>query len=528
MNANLADRAIVSVAVLLPPVRGGSPGGDVQPGGNRIRHPLLAPAMAGALLSGLVAGPAAAGSQAARRLPAAPAAEPTLSAHEAALFAAGGGDLQRQVYRARNRVLPALVNVQPVVRDYSSGAKEKQRVTGSGVLYSDAGYVITNYHVAGESEDIICTLWNKERVRARLVGGDALTDLAVLQLDFADYKAEKPHPAVFGDSNKLQTGQFVMALGSPFALSRSASFGVISTTERYLSADFRLPSGEKTGFFNTWIQTDAAINPGNSGGPLVDLSGEVVGINSRAFMMANNLGFSIPSNVVKDIVQQIVHKGHVERSWIGVDVQPLQELEDVFAANRGGQGVLVSDVESESPAAAADIRAGDLIVRVNGTPVSARFYEEIPAFYKLVADLPVGSQVDIEFQRDGKPRMAQFPTREYGRPSGVDFEVKDWGFAVRSITKQMALDRRLDDERGVVVGGVKGGGPADRDGLAPNDVVRFVDEAPVQSLEEFRRIYSSLVEQKKTRIMLQVKRRDSNRYVLLKLERAEGSRNVGP
>jgi serine protease Do len=445
-------------------------------------------------------------------------------AHTQALLAAGGGELQRQIYLARDRVLPALVNVQPVVRDFSSGVKEKQRVTGSGVLIRADGYVVTNYHVAGQSEDVICTLWNKERVRARLVGGDPLTDLALLELDFSDYHGERPRPAVFGDSRNLQTGQLVLALGSPFALSRSLSCGVVSTTDRYLPSDFRLPSGERTGFFNTWVQTDAAINPGNSGGPLVDLSGEVVGINSRAFVLANNLGFSIPSAVVQEVVDSILRDGRVERSWIGVEVQPLQELEDVFAAEVG-QGVLVSDVEPDSPAAAAGVRAGDLLVRVDGTPVSARFYEEIPTFYKRIADFPAGRAIKVEMLRDGRPAEVEIVTQEYGRPSGVDFEVRDWGFAVRSITKQMMLDRRLDGAEGVFVSGVRSGGPAEMGGLIPYDVVRFVDDQPVAGLDDFKRLYQERVDAGKARVMLQVRRRDSSRFVLLKLApaRAEGS-----
>jgi serine protease Do len=440
----------------------------------------------------------------------------------AALLGTGGADLQGRIYAARDRVLPALVNVQPVVRDFSSGQKEKQRVTGSGVLIRAEGYVVTNYHVAGQSEFVMCTLWNKERLRARLVGGDALTDLAVLQLDFTDYHGERPRPAVFGDSRRLETGQLVMALGSPYALSRSLSFGVVSTTDRYLPADFRLPSGERTGFFNTWIQTDAAINPGNSGGPLVDLAGEVVGINSRAFVLANNLGFSIPSQVVKEVVEQIIRHGRVERSWIGVEVQPLQELEDVFASLDAGQGVLVSDVEAESPAASAGIRAGDLLLRVEGEPVSARFYEEIPAFYKRIADLPAGRSIRVDLRREGENLQVDIVTQEYGGPSGVDFEARDWGFAVRSITKQMALDQHLENLEGVLVSGVRAGGPAEEAGLVPNDVVRFVDDRRVDDLDGFRAVYEQRTAAAKARVMLQVRRRDAGRFVLLKLN--SGSR----
>jgi serine protease Do len=406
------------------------------------------------------------------------------------------------------------------VRDYSSGTKEKAQVTGSGVVIRAEGYVVTNYHVAGEAEDVICTLWNKERVRAHLVGGDPLTDLAVLKLDYDEYKGAKPPVAEFGDSDRLHAGQIVMALGSPFALSRSLTFGVISTTDRYLSDDFRLPTGERTGLFNTWIQTDAAINPGNSGGPLVDLDGQVVGINSRAMMLANNLGFSIPSNVVRNVVADLIRDGRVERSWIGVEVQPLQELEEFFAADQGG--VLISDVEPDSPAQQAGLRAGDLLLRIQGRPVSARFYEEIPAFYHAIAELDVGSQVTLDYQRGGAPQSVTVTTAAYGRPSGDNFEARAWGCAVRSITKQMALELRIDDSSGVLVTGVKGGAAGEEAGLLANDIVRSVDGAPVSTLDEFERIYASSVEKQRDRVMLTVQRRDSSRYVLLKVRFEEG------
>ena len=431
-----------------------------------------------------------------------------------------GDELQRQIYAARDQVLPALVNVQPVVPDYSSGTKEKSQVTGSGVVIRSEGYVVTNYHVAGHSEQVICTLWNKERLRAELVGGDPLTDLAVLKLDFSDYKGQRPPAAEFGDSDALQTGQIVMALGSPFALSRSLSFGVISTTDRYLPSDFRLPSGERTGIFNTWIQTDAAINPGNSGGPLVDLSGRVVGINSRAFVMANNLGFSIPANVVREVSGAIIAGGKVERSWIGVEVQPLQELEDFFAARAGG--VLVSDVEPESPAESAGIKPGDLLVRVGNKEVTARFYEEIPLFYSFVAGLPADKEVEIAYQRAGSLQTVRLTPREYGRSSGSDFEVKAWGFTVRGITQQMVLDMHLDNASGVLVSGVRGGSAAEEGGLAPQDIVHFIGEKKVESLEQFRQLYEDLSKGTPQPIMLHVKRRDSGRFVLIKPGGREG------
>src|SRR5262249_35554584 len=164
--------------------------------------------------------------------------------------------------------------------------------------------------------------------------------------------------------------------------------------------------------------------------------------------------------------------------------------EDVFASE---QGVLVSDIETDSPAAAAGIQAGDLLLHVDGQPVSARFYEEIPSFYKHIADLPVGKGIAVELQRDGKLQVVQVEPQEHGRPGGEDFEAKEWGFAGRSITKQMARDRHLEKVTGVLVAGVKGGGAAEEGGLLPNDVVRLVDEAQVDNLDQFRQLYKERV-----------------------------------
>ena len=236
--------------------------------------------------------------------------------------AAAPTDLQERIYYARDRVLPALVHIQPVIRNYDTGELEKQAVIGSGVIFHKDGYVVTNYHVAGKAVRIICTLYDKEQVPAEFVGGDPMTDLSVIKLDLSKY--DKPlQPAEFGDSDSIHVGQYVLAMGSPLSLSRSVSAGVISTRDRYFDDDVRLPTGEQTGKYNLWIQTDAAINQGNSGGPLVDLDGRVVGINSRATLFANNIGFAIPVNVVKEVTAAILDHGAVERSWIGVHAQAL-------------------------------------------------------------------------------------------------------------------------------------------------------------------------------------------------------------
>ena len=188
----------------------------------------------------------------------------------------GQTELQRQVLLAKDKVLPALVHIEPVKEIFTSGKRVKFQVTGSGVIFSPEGHILTNNHVAEKASLVKCTLANKEELQAEVIGLDALTDLAVLKLDLSE-KPDMQIPWVeFGNSDSLQVGQFVLALGSPLGLSRSLSMGVISSRDRYFE-----DSGEMVSPFNLWIQTDAAINPGNSGGPLVDLQGRVVALQWR-------------------------------------------------------------------------------------------------------------------------------------------------------------------------------------------------------------------------------------------------------
>ncbi len=422
--------------------------------------------------------------------------------------------IQEDIYYARDKVMPALVHIQPVIKDYNTGEMEKQAVVGSGVIFHKDGYVVTNYHVAGKAERILCTLNDKEIVPAKFIGGDPLTDIAIIKLDLDNYPG-KIHVAEFGNSDSLQVGEYVIAMGSPLDLSRSISVGVISTKDRYFSAEARLPSGERTGQYNLWIQTDAAINPGNSGGPLVDLNGKVIGINSRAQIFANNIGFAIPINVVKQVTQDILDHGKVIRSWIGVHCQALQELEKYFGTNRNN-GVLISSIDPGSPAAKSFLRAGDIILEVDGQPVSARFQEELPSFYSLIANHVPGTEMQLKVLREEKEYTFKVTTRQLGDLQGEDFECRDWGFTVKAITRQMQIEEQLKDTVGVFVTGVKPVSTADDGGLRRGDVITEVNETPVVELGDFINLYNSLSATKGEKALLTVVRGGATRFVLLK------------
>ncbi|MCZ7649170.1 MAG: trypsin-like peptidase domain-containing protein [Planctomycetota bacterium] len=399
-----------------------------------------------------------------------------------------GSEIDGKVKKARDKVFPALVNVRPILELYHGGEKVVTGSSiGSGVIFSAEGHVLTNFHVAGHAEKVILTLGTKERVHGKVIGGDPWTDLAVVQLSREDW--EKYHPgapvpyAKLGDSAKLEVGEAVLAMGSPRGLSRSVSMGIVSNTERYLGDEMTLPTGERTGMFSVWIQTDAAINPGNSGGPLVNLKGEVVGINSRVVGNSNNLGFALPIDHAKQVVAAILSAGKVTRSNVGARLQELQELEELLGSD-SRKGVLVTAVEPSSPAEAAGIEAGDVIVAFDGQEVSARFVEDLPAIYDRVARWEVGSKHAVSVQRKGRNLELSVVSEELAQAGGKETEIAEWGMTVRDLTE--AQKRDLDVEAGVLVTGTKAGGLASLAKLENGDVIQFVDQAATPDVKSFR------------------------------------------
>ena len=430
------------------------------------------------------------------------------------LQGAGTTPHQAQIYKARDKVLPALIHVQPVSEEFRSGEAERVAVVGSGVIIDDDGTAVTNYHVAGKATRIICMLDDRRRIHAELVGGDPSTDIAVIRLNMEEMEGDSFQPAVLGDSDKLEVGQYVLAMGSPLSLERTVSMGVVSTIDRYMRDTSRLPSGERTGQFNTWIQTDAPVNPGNSGGPLVNMDGEVIGINARAYMFAQNLAFAIPINEVREVVDKILNEGEVKRSYIGVEFQPLQEMEEFFGAAEK-PGVLVRTVRPGSPAEKSGIQPGDVILEFDGHRVSAVFKEEIPKVSKLIADTPVNKEIKVALLREGQEVSLDLVTDDLGKIFADNFDCEKWGFTVRDITPQLAIQHKLDNTQGVFVSGVKGGGPAARAKLGRNEVVRSLDQTPVDDLEAFKKMYED--QKEKERVILTVEdRRRGTRLILIK------------
>ncbi|MDI6828369.1 MAG: trypsin-like peptidase domain-containing protein, partial [Armatimonadota bacterium] len=376
--------------------------------------------------------------------------------------------------KAVEAVKPALVRIHVVSADYESGKESKSESFGSGVIISKEGYVVTNHHVAGDAKQIICTLANKEEINAELVGSDPMTDIAVIKL-LPPTKRSFP-VAKFGDSSKLKVGDYVFAMGSPLAFSQSVTMGVISNTELVTPEiwnTFLEVDGEDVGSMVRWIGHDAAIYGGNSGGPLVNIYGEVIGINEIKI----GLGGAIPSNLVKQVSEQIIKHGKVIRSWIGIWVQPL--LKSFKIKN----GVLISGVISGSPAEKAGIKSGDILLKIANRDVNVRFKEELPLFNQTIASLPIGKPVDAVVIRNGKQITLKVVPEEREPAVAKPQELKQWGICASNITFLKAKELRRSSRKGVLVRSVRPGGPAGvaKPNLKENDVIIEVNGRPINN-----------------------------------------------
>lgn len=385
--------------------------------------------------------------------------------------------MQERITAARDRVYPALVMISVVSTTEDGGRQKRLRGIGSGTILDEKGTVLTNHHVAGHGTRLVCTLSNKEEVPADLVGTDAMTDLSVLRLRLAERKDPKAplSTAALGDSDALQVGDYVLAMGSPQGLSRTVTLGIISNKERtFTNLDLE---GEPSGTLTRWIQHDALILPGNSGGPLVDLKGEVVGINELG---GTGMGFAIPSNLARTVLAEILDKGRVHRAWLGVSPQTL------LKGSGGERGVLVGSVEPDSPAAAAGLEPGDILLNFDGTEMTARFEDELPLFHRRVAEAPAGKQVEIAFLRGGETKTVQVTLGEDEPMRPKEKELRRLGITASDLSRPLARALRLSDPSGAFITGVRAGGGAGsaKPPLQGGDILRGIDGRDVKRLQD--------------------------------------------
>ncbi len=433
-------------------------------------------------------------------------------------------DLREMITSARDRVFPSLVNIRVATSRYVAGKEERGQATGSGTIISPKGFVLTNFHVTRNGHKFVCTLSDKQEITAELVGEDPLTDLAVLKLDLDELKdkGKQVSYATLGNSDAMIIGDTVMSMGSPWALSRSVTLGIISNTDRLLASqnddavELRFNRDQRTGIFSRWIQHDSSISPGNSGGPLVNLEGDVIGVNTRGPSNGTSMGFAIPSNLARVVATALIEKGQVLRSWFGWKLKPIKK-------SGFTEGVLVNSVVEEGPAAKAGVKAGDIIVSIDEHPVTVWFPEDEPKLLMRLASYPIGSKVKLAWHHDDQLIESTLTTKKLEAERGKEAAFRRWGFVAVEITQTMAHNRRLPDTGGLLVQGVRSGSPAQTavPALNRDDVITSINGKPVNSIAEILSIYNDLdnADSGQTEVMFEFARRGRNQLTLLDMQK---------
>ena len=429
----------------------------------------------------------------------------------------------QRVTEVTKDVFPAVVRLDVAEERYQNGKRTLERGIGSGVIFDAQGHVLTNFHVAGRAAEIYITLYNKERVPAKLIGADHWTDLAVVQLDMAEIAKRKISFsfAELGESNTLKVGQDVIAIGTPFGLSRTMTLGIVSNNERTFYPETEMIDEYETGEFSNWIQMDTPIAPGNSGGPLVDLNGKIVGINTRG-IQGQALNFAIPIDTAKPVISQILasatdtERGVVKRSDLGIDLKPMQDLETYYDIDIN-KGVLVNSVDRGSPAMKAGIKPQDILVSIGDQPTNVRFPEELAKVRLMIANLPLKQPIAVNVLRNNKPMTFTVTPDKLESAVGEEKEVKSWGMSVRDVTRAYANERQLDDDQGVVVTSLTRGSPGDKAELHEGDVIRSINGKPVTDLDEFLKLFAQTKKNKLSKILVQIARGRGYQDAVLKV-----------
>lgn len=350
----------------------------------------------------------------------------------------------------------------------------RQNSLGTGFIMDKDGFIITNNHVIEGADEIQVKLKNGKEYPAEIIGKDPTTDLALIKVEAEDDLPVLP----MGDSDSLEIGQWVLAIGSPFGLEQTVTAGIISAKGRVIGA----------GPYDDFIQTDASINPGNSGGPLINMAGEVVGINTAIVAGGDGIGFAIPVNVAKDVFEQLKESGEVTRGWLGVAIQSLdQDLKEYYGVE---SGVLIAEVFEGDPADEAGIKANDIVLSINGQTVDSS-----RDLTRLIAGLDVGSKAEVRVNRDGKEKTftVKIARRDdeklLASGSGNSGSMEsDLGIEISDITPEISRQFNLGSSEGVIVVEVAPDSKGAEAGIAKGDVIKEINHQPVKDISDYNKI----------------------------------------
>jgi len=421
---------------------------------------------------------------------------------------------ERELTELVERVSPSVVAIYST-QEVSSGFGEdfpfffpfqvpqERRSLGSGVIISLKNgkfYILTNNHVVQGAKRIRVRFDPHTEKDGKLVGGDPKTDVAVVEVDAKGIENPEGRVAKLGDSDKLKVGQLVIAIGNPYGLERTVTFGVISALRRSIGITQ----------YESFIQTDAPINPGNSGGPLINIKGEVIGINTAIVAEGQGLGFAIPINLAKWVADQLMAKGRVVRGWLGLVIQEITpEIAETIGVK---EGILVSQIAPGSPAEKAGLKVGDIIVAIDGEKV-----REVRELQFRVMKTPPGTEITLTILRGGKEQSIKAKVGEM--PEEVSFgqpreQVGELGLSLRDLSPEEVSRFGV---KGVFVEGVAPGSLAQRSGLRRGDIILAVNNEPVESLSQFNEKIEKAKSEQRTRVLLLIRRGGNNLYVVLYL-----------
>ena len=386
----------------------------------------------------------------------------------------------------------------------------KQRAAGSGFIIADNGLILTNNHVVEDADTIKVKLADEREFTATIIGTDPQSDVALIKID-----AKNLPTLPLGDSDKLEVGEWVIAIGSPFELSQTVTVGVVSAKGR-----------SKIGIndYENFIQTDAAINPGNSGGPLLNIYGEVVGINTAIFSRSGGymgIGFAIPVNMAKSIEKQLKKHGKVTRGWLGVVIQDInKDLASSFDLEKA-EGILISEVGEDSPAEKAGLKQGDVILSLNGTRLN-----DVSDLRNRIAMIPPESSVTMKIIRNGRTKYVDVVIGEqpenFSRPargprgSGSGSMLGKMGLGLQDLTPALANQFGYQKGQGVIIAEVAPDSPADRVGLQPGQLIEEVNKIRIHNMAELKKALKQAKNYKQ--ILLRVRAGEYSQYVVLRAE----------